>query len=95
MIEAMIESAMRSAELAEETGYACARLGKYGELVPSPATQTNRIHLYLLSRRLPKEEFIATGAWFFFLINLTKMPIYAWHGLFSRQSLIFVTPRAG
>src|SRR4051794_37206879 len=26
--------------------------------------------LYLLSRRLPKEEFIATGAWLFFLVNL-------------------------
>jgi hypothetical protein len=45
--------------------------------------------LYLLSRRLSKEEFVATGAWFFFVINLTKVPIYAWHGLFSRQSLTF------
>ncbi|MGJ5816689.1 sulfite exporter TauE/SafE family protein [Paludibaculum fermentans] len=45
--------------------------------------------LYLLSKNLPKEEFIATGAWFFFIINLTKVPIYAWHGLFSRQSLTF------
>lgn len=47
------------------------------------------MNLYLLSKKLPKEEFIATGAWFFFIINLTKVPIYAWHGLFSRQSLIF------
>jgi len=47
------------------------------------------MNLYLLSRRLPKEEFIATGAWFFFLINLSKAPIYWWHGLFSRQSLAF------
>lgn len=45
--------------------------------------------LYLLSKRLPKEEFIATGAWFFFLINLTKVPVYVYHGLFSRQSLAF------
>jgi uncharacterized membrane protein YfcA len=47
------------------------------------------MNLYLLSKRLPKEEFIATGAWFFFLINLTKIPIYAYHGMFSRQSLTF------
>ena len=47
------------------------------------------MNLYLLSKRLPKEEFIATGAWFFFLVNLTKVPIYAWHGLFSAGSLIF------
>jgi len=47
------------------------------------------MNLYLLSKRLPKEEFIATGAWFFFIINLTKIPIYAYHGMFSRQSLVF------
>ncbi|MBI4894094.1 MAG: sulfite exporter TauE/SafE family protein [Acidobacteria bacterium] len=47
------------------------------------------MNLYLLSKRLPKEEFIATGAWFFFIINLTKVPIYAWHGMFSRESLMF------
>ena len=35
------------------------------------------MNLYLLGRRLPKEEFIATGAWFFFVINLVKIPIYA------------------
>jgi hypothetical protein len=47
------------------------------------------MNLYLLSKRLPKEEFIATGAWFFFIINLTKVPIYAYHGMFSRESLVF------
>lgn len=45
--------------------------------------------LYLLSKRLPKEEFVATGAWFFFCINLTKVPVYVYHGLFSRTSLSF------
>jgi len=45
--------------------------------------------LYLLSKRLPKEEFVATGAWFFFFVNLSKVPVYVWHGLFSRQSLQF------
>jgi uncharacterized membrane protein YfcA len=45
--------------------------------------------LYLLSKRLPKEEFIATGAWFFFFINLTKVPIYVWHGMITPRSLVF------
>jgi uncharacterized membrane protein YfcA len=45
--------------------------------------------LYLLSKRLPKEDFVATGAWFFFFVNLAKVPIYAYHGLFGRQSLTF------
>jgi uncharacterized membrane protein YfcA len=47
------------------------------------------MNLYLLSRKLGKEEFVATGAWFFFIINLTKVPIYAAHGLFSHRSLTF------
>jgi len=47
------------------------------------------MNLYLLSKRLPKEDFVATGAWFFFIVNLSKVPIYQYHGLFSPQSLAF------
>ncbi len=47
------------------------------------------MNLYLLSKRLPKEEFLGTSAWFFFFINLTKLPIYSWHGLISARSLAF------
>jgi hypothetical protein len=34
--------------------------------------------LYLLSMRLPKNSFIGTGAWFFFIVNLSKVPIHIW-----------------
>lgn len=44
---------------------------------------------YLLTRRLPKEQFVATGAWFFFVVNLAKLPIYAANHLFSRASLTY------
>ena len=47
------------------------------------------MNLYLLSKNLPKEDFVATGAWFFFFINLLKVPVYLYHGLFSRTSLTF------
>jgi uncharacterized membrane protein YfcA len=47
------------------------------------------MNLYLLSKNLKKEEFIATGAWFFFVINLTKVPIYLFHGLIGPRSLAF------
>jgi uncharacterized membrane protein YfcA len=47
------------------------------------------MNLYLLGKRLPKEEFVATGAWFFFFINLTKVPIYLFHGLIGARSLAF------
>ena len=67
--------------------------GPYGVAAGFASTVANAagpvMNLYLLSRRLPKEEFVATGAWFFFLVNLSKVPIYIWHGLFSRQSLMF------
>src|SRR6478672_6158764 len=47
------------------------------------------MNIYLLSRKLPKEKFVATGAWFVFVVNLLKAPVYAWHGLESRESLTF------
>jgi uncharacterized membrane protein YfcA len=45
--------------------------------------------MYLLSRQLTKEQFVATGAWFFFVVNLAKVPVYIWYGLFSKESLAF------
>jgi len=42
--------------------------------------------LYLLSMRLPKNRFIGTAAWFFFIVNVTKVPFHvliwktiSWH----------------
>ena len=34
--------------------------------------------LYLLSMRLPKDQFIGTAAWFFLLVNLLKVPLHIW-----------------
>lgn len=47
------------------------------------------MNMYLLSKQLPREEFVATGAWFFFVVNLSKVPVYTKLGLFSSQSLTF------
>ena len=33
--------------------------------------------IYLLAMRLPKVEFVGTGAWFFFIINWLKVPFSA------------------
>ncbi len=70
-----------------------ARSAPYGIAAGFATTVANAagpvMSLYLLSRRLPKEKFVATGAWFFFAVNLTKAPIYAAHGLFSATSLLF------
>ncbi len=43
--------------------------------------------LYLLSMRLPKMEFLGTGAWYFFLLNLFKLPFSANLGLIHASTL--------
>ncbi len=43
--------------------------------------------IYLLAMGLPKKEFIGTGAWYFFLANLFKVPFSANLGLINTSSL--------
>jgi uncharacterized membrane protein YfcA len=45
--------------------------------------------LYLLAMRLPKEEFLGTGAWFFLLVNWAKVPFSLRLHLITRESLRF------
>jgi hypothetical protein len=46
--------------------------------------------IYLLAVRLPKYEFIGTGAWFFLILNHFKIPfhIFSWETI-SRQTFAF------
>ncbi len=44
--------------------------------------------LYLLAMDLPKQEFIGTGAWYFFIVNCFKVP-FSWNlGLIHHDSLL-------
>lgn len=43
--------------------------------------------LYLLAVALPKAEFVGTGAWFFLIINLVKVPFSAQLGLITPATL--------
>lgn len=47
------------------------------------------LSLYMLSMRLPKNVFIGTGAWFFFIINVLKTPlhIFLWKTITLRTFL--------
>lgn len=45
--------------------------------------------LYLLAMRLPKDEFLGTGAWFFAVVNWVKVPFSIGLGLITPQSLAF------
>lgn len=43
--------------------------------------------IYLVAMRLPKVEFVGTGAWFFFVINWVKVPFSASLELRTAESL--------
>jgi uncharacterized protein len=49
--------------------------------------------IYLLAMRLPKNEFLGTGAWFFMIVNWTKVPFQCAAGNMSldmvRESAVF------
>jgi len=47
--------------------------------------------LYLLACRLPKMEFVGTAAWFFLILNVSKVPFSASLGLIDRASLAMDT----
>jgi len=42
--------------------------------------------IYLLSMRLPKNEFIGTGAWYFLILNWIKMPLFVIDGRISMDT---------
>ncbi len=45
------------------------------------------VALYLLAVSLPKQRLVATAAWFFLILNLTKIPLSASLGLITPTSL--------
>ncbi len=45
--------------------------------------------IYLLSQAMPKRQFIGTAAWFFLLLNLTKLPLYVAEGMITPAVLRF------
>ena len=42
---------------------------------------------YLLSMRLPKHEFMGTGAWYYFILNLLKVPFHLAIGTMTGATL--------
>ncbi len=50
--------------------------------------------LYLLAMRLPKLLFMGTSAWYFFVLNLFKVPFNVQLGLINADSLRISLPLA-
>lgn len=63
------------------TGIVAGLLGGFSTMIANAAGPIMAV--YLLSMRLPKNSFIGAVVWFFFVINIIKLPfqIFAWHTL--------------
>jgi uncharacterized membrane protein YfcA len=75
----VIRDLMKKSEtIPENRGFAAAIgvLGGFASMVGNAAGPVFAV--YLLAMRLPKHSFIGTGAWFFFIINLFKLPFHIW-----------------
>ncbi len=48
--------------------------------------------LYLLSMKLPKDRYVGTCAWFFMIMNWTKLPIFCFEGRVTAAALHAVLP---
>jgi uncharacterized protein len=51
--------------------------------------------VYLLSMRLPRDEFIGTSAWYFLIVNVVKVPFSLDLGLITPSSLLLDAALAG
>ena len=45
--------------------------------------------VYLLAIGMTKEKFMGCAAWFFFIVNMTKVPFYTWQGSITAETLRF------
>jgi uncharacterized membrane protein YfcA len=62
-----------------KSGWFAASLGLLGGFATMIGNAAGPVMaLYLLSMRLPKNIYIGTGAWFFFMVNLSKVPLHIW-----------------
>lgn len=79
---------LKEDEIPHGTGFA-ASMGLFAGFTTMVANAAGPIMiLYLLAMRLPKMEFIATGAWYFFVLNSFKVPFGVDLGIINGQSLL-------
>jgi uncharacterized membrane protein YfcA len=45
--------------------------------------------IYFVSKRFDKQQFLGTAAWFFFLVNVSKIPFFLYLGMINQQTLRF------
>ena len=45
--------------------------------------------IYLIMMGLDKKQFMGTGAWFFLIVNTSKLPIFIYHEMIGLDTLSF------
>ena len=62
-------------------------LAGFGTMIANAAGPA--MSIYLIARGLQKEQFVGTCAWFYFIVNLSKVPVYCWQGMITAETLLF------
>lgn len=62
-------------------------LGGFTTMVGNAAGEV--MSIYFLLKQLPKKQFIGTAAWFFFIVNMIKLPIFMYLGMLHIEVLKF------
>lgn len=81
MLALLIYNDLKKSDRIPDTRFFSAFMGLAGGFTTMVGNAAGPVFsIYLLSMKLPKREFIGTGAWFFFAINITKVPfhIFVW-----------------
>ena len=77
--------------MAAEAGFAGAAAG-FATMISNAAGPI--MSVYMSGLKMPKDEFMGTTAWYFFLLNVSKIPVYLLLGafmqpFFTRETLLF------
>ncbi|MDA2988030.1 MAG: sulfite exporter TauE/SafE family protein [Actinomycetota bacterium] len=79
-------------EVESTAGVRRLEVGFYGTLTGVTTMAANSggaaLSLYLIKMRVPMLAFMGTSVWFFFILNLIKLPIIIPLGLITRESLV-------
>ena len=85
----ILQRTTRLSELAADRPVVAVPAGWFGGVATMLANAAGPVMaIYLLACRLPKLELVGTGAWFFFVVNLAKVPFSVALGLVDRRSLL-------
>ncbi len=71
-------------------GFAAMAVAVFATVLPAKDSTAAVMTLYLIAMRVEKLRFIGTSAWFFLIVNVSKVPFSAGLGLFRPESLRLV-----